>query len=65
MKAIDLRQALKTSYQGWLAINKKNRKVVAKAKTFSLISEKTKGLKNVFMVPASKNYFGFITPIHA
>lgn len=65
MKAIDLRQALKSHYQGWVAINKKNRKVVAKAKTFSLISEKTKGLKNVLLVPGSKSYFGFVTLVYA
>ncbi len=60
MKAIDLRQALKSRYEGWVAINTKDRTVVAKAKSFSLISEKTKGLKNVLLVPGSKNYFGFV-----
>lgn len=65
MKAIDLRLPLKLHSQGWVAINKKNRKVVAKAKTFSSISEKTQGLKNVLLVPASKNYFGFVTSLHA
>lgn len=65
MKAIDLRQSLKPYVVGWVAINKKNRKVVANAKTFSLISEKTQGLKDVFLVPASKNYFGFVTIVNA
>lgn len=65
MKAIDLRQALKSHSQGWLAIDKKNRKVVAKAKTFALISEKAKGLGNIFLIPASKSYFGFVTLLYA
>lgn len=61
MNAIDLRQALKPYSKGWLAIDKKNKKVVAHAKTFALISEKAKGIKDIFLVPASKNYFGFVT----
>ena len=65
MKAIDLRQALKSHSQGWVAINKKNKKVVAKAKTFASISEKVKGLKDIFLMPASENYFGFITSLNA
>lgn len=65
MEAMDLRQSLKPYAGGWVAINKKNRKVVANAKTFSLISEKTQGLKDVFLVPASKNYFGFVTIVNA
>lgn len=65
MKAIDLRQALKSHYEGWVAINTKNRKVVAKAKTFASISEKAKGLKDVLLVPGSNNYFGFVTSLNA
>lgn len=65
VKAIDLRQTLKSHSRGWVAINKKNKKVIADAKTFALISEKVKGLKDVFLMPASKNYFGFVTSIHA
>lgn len=65
MKAIDLRQTLKSYSQGWVAINKKSKKVVAKANTFASISEKVKESKNILLVPASKNYFGFITTINA
>lgn len=61
MNAVDLRQALKPYSKGWLAIDKKNKKVVAHAKTFASISEKTKSIKDIFLVPASKNYFGFVT----
>lgn len=65
MKAIDLRSALKSYSTGWVAINKKNRKVVAHAESLELLSEKIKGLKNILLVPASKNYFGFITSLRA
>lgn len=61
MKPIDLSQAMKQYSEGWVAISDKNKKVVAHAKNFKLISQKVKGLKNVFLVPASKNYFGFVT----
>ena len=61
MNAVDLRQALKPYSKGWLAIDKKNKKVVAHAKTFVLISKKVEGIKDIFLVPASKNYFGFVT----
>lgn len=61
MNAVDLRQALKPYSEGWLAIDKKNKKVVAHAKTFALISKKAKGIRDIFLVPASKNYFGFVT----
>ena len=60
MNAIDLRLALKPYSKGWLAIDK-NKKVIAHAKTFASISKKIEGIKDIFLVPASKNYFGFVT----
>lgn len=65
MKAIDLSQTLKSHSQGWVAVDRKTKKVIADAKSFSSISEKVKGLKNVLLIPASKNYFGFITSLNA
>ena len=65
MNAIDLRKTLKSHSQGWVAINNKNKKVVAHAKTFASISKKVSGLKDVFLMPASKNYFGFVTSLNA
>lgn len=65
MKALDLTNSIKSYSDGWLAINKKNKKVVAHAKTFESISQKVKGIKDVFLMPASKNYFGFVTCIDA
>lgn len=58
---IDLTNSLKTYSAGWVAINKKTNKVVAHAQTFEALSKKVKGIKDVLFVPASKNYFGFVT----
>ncbi len=65
MKSIDLAQALKPYTEGWVAINKRNKKVVAHAKTFELITQKIKDAKDIILVPASKNYFGFVTYLNA
>jgi len=59
-KVIDLREVLKTYRSGWVAIDKKNR-VVADASTFNLICKKIKDIKDLTLIPASRNYFGFIT----
>lgn len=61
MKAIDLRKSLKPYSHGWVAINKKNGKIVASAKDFESISKKISDKKDIFLMPASKNYFGFVT----
>ncbi len=65
MKVIDLRKPLSSYSKGWVAINKKNKKVVAHAETFALISKKIKDTKDIFLVPASKDYFGFVTSLNA
>lgn len=61
MKAVDLKKALKPYKTGWVAINVISKKVVAHDKTFDKISNKVKGSENVFLVPASDKYFGFVT----
>lgn len=65
MKGVDLTKQLKPYNSGWVAIF--NNKVIVHAKTFELIIEKVKKLKkprkDVLLIPASKNYFGFITVI--
>lgn len=61
MKAIDLTKTLKPYNSGWVAINKKNKKVVAHAKSFKAVLEKAKRGKDVLLIPASDKYFGFIT----
>jgi len=61
MKPIDLTETLKPYKSGWVAIDSKKYKVIAKARDFIRIAEKVKGRKDIFLMPASKNYFGFIT----
>lgn len=65
MKGLDLTKQLKPYKSGWVAIFKD--KVIAHAKSFELIIEEVKKLKkpskDILLVPASKNYFGFITVI--
>lgn len=61
MTAIDLTKKLKKYKTGWVALDKKHN-VVAHGKTFSEIEKKVQGKKeNVTLMPASSNYFGFIT----
>lgn len=66
MKAVNLTKQLKPYKSGWVAIF--NNKVIAHAKSFELISEKVKHLKmpakDTLLIPASKNYFGFVTIIN-
>ncbi|OGH41954.1 MAG: hypothetical protein A3H79_00065 [Candidatus Levybacteria bacterium RIFCSPLOWO2_02_FULL_36_8b] len=64
MKVIDLSKSLKEYKSEWVAVTKKN-KVVAHAKTFELICKKIKGRKDLLLIPASENYFGFVTTIYA
>ena len=62
-KLIDLSKTLAPYTTGWVAFDKKY-KVVAHAKDFAAICKKVKNRKDLFLVPASKNYFGFITIVH-
>ncbi len=61
MKLLDLTKALKGYETGWVAIDEKKKKVIAHARDFESISKKVKYNKNVFIMPASDNYFGFVT----
>ncbi len=67
MKAVDLSKILKPYKSGWVAI--KDNKVIAWAKDFDAIHTKVRALKvkteEVFLVPAAKKYFGFVTYINA
>jgi len=66
MKAVDLTKQLKPYKYGWIAIF--NNKVIAHAKSFKLIIEEVKKSKkpsrDILLIPASKNYFGFVTIIN-
>lgn len=61
MKLLDLTRALKQHKSGWVAIDEKTNKVIAHAKNFELMNKKVKYNKNVFIMPASDNYFGLVT----
>lgn len=61
-KPIDLSEALESFTSGWVAIDKNN-KVIVHAKDFPSICKRVKKSKDVVLVPASKNYFGFITGV--
>lgn len=64
MRPVDLTKISASYKSGWVAINKGN-KVIAHAQTFASISKKIKNMeKEVVLLPASKNYFGFITTSH-
>jgi len=63
MKTIDLTQSLKKYTSGWVAIDK-NRQVIAHAKTFESITKKIQKNPEVLLIPASKDYFGFVTAIN-
>lgn len=63
MNAIDIKNELKKYKKGWVALNPEN-KVVEHAISFKSICDKLnrhKNKKNFLLIPASDNYFGFIT----
>lgn len=60
MNIIDLTKTLKPYKSGWVAVNKK-RRVVAYAESFASIAKKVKRKRGLLLVPASENYFGFVT----
>jgi len=51
---------LKKYHSGWVAISESNR-VVAHGKNFTDIATKVKNKPNITVLPASFNYFGFVT----
>lgn len=61
MKALDLTKTLKKYKSGWVAIDEKKTTVVAHAKSFGAINKKVISKKDVFVMPASDEYYGFIT----
>ena len=62
-KAVDLTKALTPYSSGWVAIDK-NFNVVNHAKDFTSICKAISKRRDLLLVPASKNYFGFITIIN-
>ena len=61
MQAIDLTKKLKGYKSGWVALNK-SYNVIAHANSFKSISAKIqKNKEKIIVMPASTNYFGFVT----
>lgn len=60
MKAINLAERIKKYTKGWVALNKEY-KVIAHAETFQTISDQFEKNKDVVIMPASNNYFGYVT----
>ena len=60
MRAVNLVKALRPYKTGWVAIDEKQ-EVVVHAKDFKTISEKVNNQENIVLIPASENYFGFVT----
>ncbi|OGY26210.1 MAG: hypothetical protein A2Z24_01440 [Candidatus Woykebacteria bacterium RBG_16_44_10] len=61
MKDLDLTKTLKKYKSGWVAIDEQKRKVIAQAKDFDAITKKVGKDDTIFVMPASEEYFGFIT----
>ena len=65
MKSLDLRDTLKQYTSGWVLIDETSKKVIAHAKGFKEINSAASKIvtkdMNVFVMPASDNYFGFVT----
>ena len=60
MKPINLTKQLSKYKKGWVALDKKKR-VIAHAKTYKEIVGKVQNSADVLLVPASDNYFGYVT----
>ena len=63
MKTIDLTSIIKKYTTGWIALRKDYGKVVAHAKDYQSLEKKLdkEGIKDVVLMPAAKNYRGFVT----
>lgn len=64
MNPLDLSKQLKPFKKGWVALDRDN-KVIDHASSFSLICMKINKKKDITLVPASSNYFGFVTVVNA
>lgn len=61
MKTIDLSKQLNKYKKGWVAVDQKKQSVVASSNTFRGILTSVKKNKDLILLPAANNYFGFIT----
>lgn len=63
MQTINLSKTLKNHSSGWVAITSDYKKIIASGKTLREVTDKVMEAKqtNVVLIPASKNYRGFVT----
>lgn len=61
MRTINLSKLLQNYHTGWVAISSDYKKVIAFGKTLKEVSKKVGPNPNVILIPASKNYRGFVT----
>ena len=62
-KALKFAKLLPKYAPDWIAYTK-DYEIVAHAKTFAGIMDKVKERKDVILMPASTNYYGFVMEIH-
>lgn len=63
MQTINLSKLLKNFSSGWVAITSDYKKVIAFGKTLKEVTKEVKkqNRDDVVLIPASKNYRGFVT----
>lgn len=63
MQTVNLSKILKNFSSGWVAISSDYKKVIAFGKTLKEVTEEVKKQKrdDVVLIPAAKNYRGFVT----
>jgi hypothetical protein len=65
MQTINLSKILKNYSSGWVAITSDYKKIVASGKTLKEVTNKVarQNRDDVVLIPASKNYRGFVTSV--
>lgn len=58
---IDLSKKLRKYKRGWVMIKNKKYTVMAHANTFEEISDKAREFDDIFIMPASDDYYGFVS----
>ncbi len=63
MQTVNLSKLLKNFSSGWVAITSDYKKVIAFGKTLKEVTEEVKkqNRDDVVLIPAAKNYRGFVT----
>lgn len=63
MKTINLVPIIKKYTSGWIALSRDYRNIIAHENDYETLEKalKKKGIKDAILMPAAKNYRGFIT----